>query len=332
MKVLLLGASGLLGHNVLRQLLEQGHQVNILVRQGSHVLLSQFPHQNQVRQFEGSLLQAESLSRAAQGCEAIINCAGTTDMSLLRYEDYLPVNRDLCRLLILVMQQEHITRLVHTSTANTIGYGTQQQPANELEPMSFPFAESYYARSKAEGEHLLLQAATEHPEWHIIIGCPGFMIGSYDVKPSSGALLLAGYRKPLMVCPRGGKSFVPAVDVAAALVHALEMGQSGHRYLLTGESLSFKEFYQLQAAHCGYRQQSVQLPDSLLRLAGWIGDALRGCGVRTQLSTRNVRQLMVREYYNRSEAEADLAMPCTTTVQSVEEFFTWRTNNIIKKP
>lgn len=324
MKVLLLGASGLLGHNVLRRLLDQGHWVSILVRHDSPVFLSQFPHQERVRRFEGSLLQAVELSAAAQGCEAIINCAGTTDMSLLHYEDYLPVNRDLCALLVTLMQRQGISRLVHVSTANTIGYGSPMQPSDEDQPMAPPFTESFYARSKAEGEHLLVQAAAIHPDWHIVIGCPGFMVGPYDTKPSSGALLLAGYRKPLMFTPGGGKSFVPVADVATALVNALLMGCSGQRYLLTGENLSLKAFYQMQADRCGYRQRVVVLPDFLLRCAGWLGDAVRRCGVRTQLATRNVRQLMVREYYDHARADADLAMPHTPTAQAVDDFYRWR--------
>lgn len=324
MKVLLLGASGLLGHNVLRLLLEQGHEVNILVRRGSAVQSADFPNLDRVQRFEGSLLQAADLASAAQGCEAIINCAGTTDMSLLRYEDYLPVNRDLCGLLVQVMRQEGISRLVHTSTVNTIGYGTSQQSADEQAPIASPFAESFYARSKAEGEQILLQAAADHSDWHIVIGCPGFMVGAYDVKPSSGTLLLVGYRKPLMLAPRGGKSFVSVSDVAAALVNALEMGISGCRYLLTGESLSLKEFYRLQASQCGYRQWLMQLPNGILRCAGWLGDVVRGCGVRTQLSSRNVRQLMVREYYTCACADAELAMPHTPISQAIDDFFRWR--------
>ena len=140
---------------------------------------------------------------------------------------------------------------------------------------------------------------------------PGFMIGAYDTKPSSGALLFAGYRKPLMVAPRGGKSFVHVGDAATAIVNALTLGHNGGRYLLTGENLSLQQFYRLQARVCGYRQWVIPLPNVLLALAGKLGDMLRFFGVRTQLSTRNVRQLMVREYYDNSQALTDLHMPQT---------------------
>ena len=71
--VLLLGASGLLGHNVLRVLLERGMEVRVLLRPGSELL---FPAPDIVR---GSLLDYDTLLSAAAGCDTVVNCAGTTD-------------------------------------------------------------------------------------------------------------------------------------------------------------------------------------------------------------------------------------------------------------
>ena len=319
MRVLLLGGNGLLGHNVLKQLLQQGHEVHALLRS-----LPQLSTLNpQLSIFKGSLLDDDMLLAAAQGCDAIINCAGVTDMSLLHYDDYLPVNRDLCRRLVLLMEHLHITRLVHTSTANTIGYGTPSQPADEQAPMQPPFSRSYYGRSKQEGEALLMHAADRHPDWHIVIVNPGFMVGAYDTKPSSGTLLLTGYRKPVMVAPRGGKSFVHVADAAVAIANALTCGTHGGRYLLTGHNLSLRQFYRLQAQVCNYRQCIIPLPNAVLAVAGWCGDLVRLCGVRTQLSTRNVRQLMVREYYDNTRALTDLQMPQTPISQAISDFFEW---------
>ena len=347
MKVLLLGGTGLLGHNVLKQLLQQGHEVHALLRSlpqleilkahyrdASAVLPSEGCQDSdgvcpisilnsQFTIYYGSLLDDNKLQAAAEGCDAIINCAGVTDMSLLHYDDYLPVNRDLCSRLINVMERLNITRLVHTSTANTIGYGSPLQPADERAPMQPPFSRSYYGLSKQEGESVLLQAAGRHPDWHIVIANPGFMVGAYDTKPSSGTLLLTGYRKPFMVAPRGGKSFVHVADAAAAIVNALTCGVHGSRYLLTGQNLSLRQFYRIQAQVCGYRQLILPLPNTVLAMAGWLGDLLRLCGLRTQLSTRNVRQLMVREYYTNQRACRDLYMSQTPITQAISDFFAW---------
>ena len=163
MKVLLLGGNGLLGHNVLKQLLQQGHEVHALLRSSLDKETSTWEGMaDRFTLFHGSLLDDAALQAAAEGCDAIINCAGVTDMSLLRYDDYLPVNRDLCRRLVQLMGRLHITRLVHTSTANTIGFGTPLQLADEQAQMQPPFSRSYYGLSKREGEEVLLQAVRQH--------------------------------------------------------------------------------------------------------------------------------------------------------------------------
>lgn len=319
MKVLLTGANGLLGQNVLRQLLNENHEVVALVRRASS--LQQFD--NMVIK-EGSFIEADILREAAKGCDAIVNVAGTTDMSLLSYGDYLPVNKNGVEVILQIMEEHGIKRLVHVSTANTIGYGSPDQPADEEAEMTEPFRQSFYARSKAEGEQLLHWETTEHPDWHIVIVNPGFMIGPYDTRPSSGQLLDAAYGRKRMVCPSGGKSFVYVKDAAVAIVNALTMGRNGENYLLTGKSISLHDFYVLQASLCGYKQQVMVLPDWLVLAAGYVGDLLQMLKIKTQLCTRNVRQLLVNEYYSNLKARQELLMPQTPIEEAIRAYFDWK--------
>ena len=321
MRILLLGSTGLLGHNVLRILIERGHSVVVLVR--SSKVLADVEGNPAVTVVKGSLLDLEALRNAARGCDAIINCAGTTDMSLLDFNDYLPVNKTLVEFILEVMNEHGIRTLVHTSSANTIGYGSRQRPGTEADDIRAPFSRSLYAQSKLEAEKILAWDAQQHPDRHIVILNPGFMVGPYDHKPSSGRLLLAARNRRLMACPSGGKSFVDVRDVAAAAANALTMGTSGERYLLTGEEMSLRDFYALQADTCGYSQRILVLPDWLVALAGRVGDLLRWMGIRTQLSTRNVRQLMVMEYYSSSKAQRELAFAVSPIKNAIADFFSF---------
>ena len=315
--VLLLGASGLLGHNVLRLLLEHGVPVRVLLRPGSELLL------DTPEVMRGSLLDFETLVQAAAGCDAVINCAGTTDMSLPRAEDFNPVNRDLPVMLCRVLEQTGIRTLIHTSTANTIAPGPRERPTDESAPFAAPFDRAPYAISKKAGEDALLAWAAAHPDRRVVIVNPGFMVGAYDPKPSSGTLLLAAWRRRLMAGPAGGKSFLPVRDAATAICNGLERGATG-RYLLTGQSLTLREFYALQAQVCGYRQRFVTLPAPLVRAAGRFGDLLRALGVRTMLSTINVEQLLIEEWYDCSRADRELGLPHTPLPDAIRAFFAWR--------
>ena len=325
MKVLLLGATGLLGHNVLQRLVDEGHRPVALVRRADGIRLPGDGWEVKT----GSPRDYEALKAAAEGCDAVVNCAGTTDMSLRHYDDYLPVNRDLCRLLVRLVEEEGVRTLVHTSTVNTIGYGTVYKPADEQCPMEEPFLGSYYADSKREGEDIILEAAKRLDDRHIIVINPGYLLGPWDVKPSSGRMLLAGYRKPLMFAPWGGKAFVHVQDVAQAVVSALTRGTHGRRYIAANRRgcMTIKGLYKLQAEIYGYSQWVIVLPDWLVRVAGGLGDALRALGLKTQLCTSNVKQLLVHEFYDGTLAANELGMPTTSIEEAIKDFHQWRKEN-----
>ena len=310
----------MLGHNVLLRLDAEGHEVVAVVRSAGRVKL---PH-GRWQLIEGQPTEADTLRHAAAGCEAIVNCAGVTDMSLTRRDDYEAVNHHLCSTLVDIMQQTGIKCLVHTSTVNTIGYGNDSHDADESSPMAEPYASSHYAASKAVGEEVVVKAACQHPDWHTIVINPGFMLGAWDVKPSSGRMLQVAYRRPLMVAPKGGKAFVAVGDVATAIVNALTHGVNGQRYIVAGQCMSIRELYRMQARVMGYRQRMVTLPRWLMAPAGWLGDGLRSCGIHTELSTNNIKQLQVQEHYDGSRATRELDVEYTTIEQAIKDFHQWR--------
>lgn len=311
--VLLLGATGLLGRNVLQVLLERGIEVRALVRSSLDV-----PGVDIVR---GSILSKDDLMAAAGGCSAIINCAGTTDMALPAVEDFLPVNRDLPAMLCEVATLSGIKVLVHTSTANTIVTGTQECPSDESAPFGPPYDESPYAISKKAGEDALLEYGAAHPELRIVIVNPGFMLGAYDSKPSSGQMVLLGWKKPLIFVTRGAKSILHVRDAAVAIVNALEKGSG--RYLLTGECIKLKDYYRLQAKVCGYRQLCLEFPNWIVDCVGRIGYILGLIGIHNDIYPHNVRQLEYEEWYTCARARRELGYTLTPVEDAIRDFVKW---------
>ena len=129
------------------------------------------------------------------------------------------------------------------------------------------------------------------------------MIGACDPKPSSGKLMIMGYKRALNFIPKGGKNFVPVTDVAVAVCNAITQGKNGERYLLSAVNFSFKEYYKLQMNVGKYEQRIIELPDGVLIVVGKVGDVLRKMGVKTEVCTMNLRQLMIREYYSNHKAK-----------------------------
>lgn len=327
MKVLVTGANGLLGHHVVMELIARGQGVSVIVRNTRNLCFDC----SKVNIHIGDFTLYDDLKTAATGCEAIIHIAAITDAGLRRYDDYSRVNVEGTKLVLRVADELGINRIVYVSSANTVGYGCARQPADEHFTMQFPFTASFYARSKAASEQLMTEAS-QQPNRHIIILNPTFMIGAYDTRPSSGRMILMGYKRSLMLVPKGGKNFVATRDVAVATVNALTQGKNGERYLLAGTGLSFREFYNILKIISNYSQYTVQIPGFLLLGLGKIGDLLRFIGIKTDICSMNVRQLMIREFYSNDKARRELGLPQTGIEIAVQEAIDWFKSRGMLKP
>lgn len=322
MKVLVTGANGLLGHHVVMQLLDAGHDVNIIVRSRRNIYFDI----SKMNVTEGEFTHYETLKLAANDCDAVIHIAAVTATDLLYYEDYRKINVDGSKLILEVADELKINNIVFVSTANTIGYGTKEHLADESAGIEFPFSKSFYAQSKVEAEKLYVDDSKKADK-HVVIVNPTFMIGSHDTKPSSGKLMLMGYKKRIMFAPNGGKNFVAVSDVATTICNALALGKNGSRYLASGVNLSFKEFYVIQSRVGGYSQKIIVLPDFLLEIAGKLGDLVRLFGVKTELCSMNLNQLTIREYYSNNTAISELKMPQKELEKAISEALNWFKQN-----
>ena len=150
-----------------------------------------------------------------------------------------------------------------------------------------------------------------------------FLIGGYDTKNSSGRLVKMGYKKPVLFIPRGGKNFVPAKSVARAAFNALKNGNNGEKYLVCGENLSFRQFFDRQKTIGNYGQKTIEVPDWIMLISGRLGDLLRKMGIKTDVSTSNVRQLLVREYYSGEKALKALKFSSENLENAISDAIDW---------
>lgn len=319
MKVLVTGANGLLATNTIIALLSRGYMVRGLIRDTKKFLL---PPQRNLELVLGDITDPGSLEHAVNQCDYIIHCAATTDQRLLHYDDYHRINVVGTEHVIAAACKYGVKKIVYVGTANTFGYGTLQKPGNETLPPKAPFTDAWYATSKLEGQRRALGALDRIP---VTVVSPTFMIGPYDGKPSSGAIIRMGYGKKMVLHPPGGKNFVNVEDAATGVVNALEKGKSGEAYLLAGQNLTYREFFDKLHQQTGQRSALIRIPAPLLLAAGYVGDLFRALGIKTALSSTNMKILCVNNYYTNEKARQQLDItfqPIEKGISSAVKWFT----------
>jgi putative NADH-flavin reductase len=153
MEILILGATGPTGQQLLTRALDQHHEVTVLVRNPSRL---NFEHQ-QLRIIKGDVLDSQVLLTAVQGQQAVISALGK-GQSL--WSSDLITNAVNC--LIPVMDESKVSRLIFLSG---FGAGETFAQANRLQKFIFKtFLRGIYS-DKARAEKKI---RTSNLEWTLV--------------------------------------------------------------------------------------------------------------------------------------------------------------------
>ncbi len=323
-KVLVTGATGLLGSNIAAELLHRGYEVRVLLRKSSNPIALKGLD---VELFYGDITNAIDINAAAQGCNIIIHSAANTSQWGLESHLHDAVNIQGTQNVLNAVKKWGIERFVHVSTANMFRPGSRTQPGDETGSFSYTKLRTDYIDTKNRAQQLVLESVKNENIPAIVVN-PTFMIGARDAKPSSGKMVLYYLKTPLVICPTGGKNFVPVQDVAVGAVNAAARGRIGECYLLAGENLTYQEFFKKINAVTGRTKPFFTAPSALLKTAGHAGDAIsKLLGKRIPLSYTNTSMLTIDNYYTPQKAITELAMPQTPIEQAIKEAVNWFAQN-----
>jgi len=326
MRVLLTGGTGFIGANLVRQLLAQGDEVRCLVRkarmalEGLDVELVQLPMVDQPDAID-------DLARAMEGCEGVYHVAGLFDPGPGGIQRMRDVHVFGTRALLRAMEKASVPRMVLCSSSVTVGFGSKEAPGNEDRPLD-PTA-IYGTRGALRAYYdTKLQAEQLGASWsgvEVVIVNPDFILGAWDVKPTSGQSIVTMARRGVPVYPKGGKCFQDADDCAIGHIRAMERGLPGRRYLLGNENLSYQEFLSIVAEVVGKKPPRFPVPDLAIFAAGQVGkwgarmDAHRFAG----LDPHVLRSMQQARYRSGQRAFDELEIPRTPIRLAVEKAYKW---------
>lgn len=312
-KVFVTGANGLLGTNLILMLSKQGYQITALVRNKKNFIN---PNIENLKLKEGDLLNTELLNKEIKTCNYVVHIAANTSQNLFALKDYYPANVQGTKNIINSCLKNNIEKLVYIGTANTYGFGSLTDLGNENKPMKYPFTKAFYALSKKEAQDIIDNAVNQ---LNITTISPTFMIGAYDTKPSSGKIILTILNKRIGFYPTGGKNFVHVKDVANSIIKSFELKESGQKFILANENLSYQEFFKKVIRINNQKTTLIPLNKFALRIVGLFGDSLRLLRIKTDISSRNTKILTVDNYYTNKKASTELNIEFTSIDNAIND-------------
>jgi len=327
MKVLVTGATGFIGANLVRHLLERGDEVHCVVRkprkaiEGLDLRLHTTPLADDPAAVEG-------LARAMDGCEAVYHVAGLFDPSPGGVARMRSVHVFGLRGLLRAADKVGIRRMVVCSSSITVGFGSRDAPGDEETPLD---AESVYGphgtalRAYHDTKVQAEQMASGWSSVDTVVVNPDYIVGAWDVKPTSGQLIVAMSKGPVPLHPTGGKCFMDADDCALGHILAFERGQRGRRYLLGAHNLSYREFMGMAATALGKSAPVLPVPNRLMRLAGRVGGVLHSQDPHrfAGLDPRVLRAMQEERYRTARRAVEELGVPQTPIEVAVDKAVRW---------
>jgi dihydroflavonol-4-reductase len=232
MTVVVTGAAGHVGANLVRALIDQGRPVRCLVHVSSWAIDGL-----DVETVRGDVGDLESLCRAFQGADVVYHLAARISLSMGDWTALEAVNIAGTRNVITACRRVGVRRLVHFSSIHALVQEPLSVPVDEMRPLVTSRRCPPYDRSKAAGEIMVRRAIEQGLD--AVIVYPTAIIGPHDYEPSyfgEALLLLARRKLPALVT--GGFDWVDVRDVVAGALLAEANAPSGARYLLSGHWVS----------------------------------------------------------------------------------------------
>jgi dihydroflavonol-4-reductase len=329
MKAFVTGSTGLLGNNLVRELLEHGFEVRALVR--SRAKASKTFAGLNVEIIEGEMENVPGFAKSLEGCDVLFHTA-----AFFReyYEpgDHWPmlkrINVDATIQLLEAAERAGIKRAVHTSSSGTIGTKPNGEYGDESTVIPLESTSNLYFRSKVECDTAIATFLKSH-KLEVMTILPGWMFGPGDAAPTnSGQLVLDFLGRKLPGILDGGTTIVDARDVAKGMRLAAQSGKNGEKYIIAGNFISLEQIFLGIEKASGVPAPKRRLPNALvLMIAHITGFYAHLSRTRPMMPVEGVKAMQAKTGANSSKAVSEFGLSFRPIEETLRDTVTWFRSN-----
>jgi dihydroflavonol-4-reductase len=268
MQVLVTGATGKVGHAVMRASRARGDDVRVLVRDP---VRARAALGDGVEMVTGDVTDRASVQRAVAGCEVVYNAMGLPEQWFRDPAIFDQVNAEGTRTVVECARSAGVRRVVHTSTIDVF-HADAGASFDESAVADYPKGTAY-ERSKQRAETLALAAAGD---MELVIVNPSAVYGPGPAGSASleRSLFAPLVRRRLPALPPGGLGLVFTEGLGQGHLLAAEKGRPGERYILCDEHATFRELAEAVIRVAGRGRIPPALPVPVARGFAAVGEAI----------------------------------------------------------
>jgi dihydroflavonol-4-reductase len=316
---LVLGSTGCIGNNIVRACLAEGWEVRAFRRAASQTwMLNGLDLQHVV----GDLGDLASLVGAMRGCDIVFHAAAYYPRHSLDLQTSLQAGTSQMRRVLMAAMQAGVGRLVYTSSLTTIG------PPDA--PGRLGDEDDYYLPGSTGSAYFECKWLMEAEAWRfasaglpVVIVNPTAVFGPWDVKPTTGQILIDVARGRLPVWLDLEANVVDARDVGRGHALAAKRGRVGERYILGGENVSLRGALDVTACQAGVRPPRWRASLGLVKTLVRLGEAAGRLPLVRPLPLEHLKTMGEWRALNVEKAQRELGFdPCPFAV-TVADTLAW---------
>ncbi|MGD0780133.1 MAG: NAD-dependent epimerase/dehydratase family protein [Dehalococcoidales bacterium] len=232
MTVAVTGATGHIGANLVRALVDKGIPTRCLVHVNHRAIDGL-----DVEKVHGDLRDLDTLCRAFQGVDVVYHLAASISLSMADWSRLEEINVQGTRNVVEACRRSGVRRLIHFSSIHALTQEPLTVPVDEARLLVASRRYPPYDRSKAAAEREVRQGIEKGLDAVIIY--PTAVFGPHDYQPSFfGEALISIAQRKIPALVTGGFDWVDARDVVAGAMLAETKAPAGARYLISGHWVS----------------------------------------------------------------------------------------------
>lgn len=321
MRVLITGASGVMGPHLVRRLLAEGHSCRCLMRRSEIPAHLRDPN---VEIVTGDVTQPETLAGIGEGMDWLFHLATLGHASHFKVPDEMfeAVNVQGTLNIMTEALRSGVSKVVHCSSTAAMGI-CSDNPATESSPCN---PHHPYGRSKLRAEREVLRLVDES-------GLPACIVRFsmvYGPGDRHDVLKLVKLAKRGL-WPKVGKrpKLTPLVhinDALQGLLLAMEKGLPGQTYLITNPRPEpFDRLRQTILSALDVRRPTLYVPESIAlgigALCEWLFPLI---GRAPPVTRKNIESTLADRVFSNEKAERELGfMPRVDPEQGLRETVQW---------